>query len=51
MKSDTPRIVDGNRHRCQGCGHPRKEHRASVCSVPKCPCMEYGARGVRAQAG
>lgn len=49
-KSSAPRIVDGNRQRCLGCGHPRKEHRGTDCSVPKCPCVDYTQRGLRTNA-
>ncbi|HEX5630042.1 MAG TPA: hypothetical protein VFY15_00135, partial [Acidimicrobiia bacterium] len=49
-KSSAPRIVDGNRQRCLVCGHPRKEHRGPDCSVPKCPCVDYTQRGIKANA-
>lgn len=38
------RTFDGNRERCIGCGHPRREHRVIGCSVPKCPCVDWAPR-------
>ncbi len=33
--------IDIATQRCLDCGHPRKEHRDSDCTVPKCACVEY----------
>ena len=33
--------IDIATQRCLGCGHPRKEHRDSECTVPECACVEY----------
>ena len=35
------KVVDGGRQRCIDCGHPRREHRAGKCTVPKCACVIY----------
>jgi len=29
------------RAQCGGCGHPRKEHREQMCTVPRCTCSGY----------
>ena len=34
-------MIDRVTQRCQGCGHPRKEHRGSECTVPRCACVDY----------
>jgi hypothetical protein len=44
MKPPHIRIPDGGPQRCLACGHPRKEHRADECTVPKCGCPEYASR-------
>jgi hypothetical protein len=33
------KVVDGGRDRCLACGHPKREHRAGHCTVPKCACL------------
>lgn len=43
MKPQVRKTYDGNRQRCIGCGHPLKEHRAAVCTVPRCKCEKYAS--------
>lgn len=41
MMSRAKQRIDIATQRCLGCGHPRKEHRDSGCTVPQCACVEY----------
>jgi hypothetical protein len=43
-KSRTPFLMQSRKDvkaRCEHCGHPRREHYESTCSVPKCVCAGY----------
>jgi len=46
LKHPAKKNYDGNRQRCISCGHPRREHRAAGCTVPKCKCVQYTSADV-----
>lgn len=41
MTPTPKRTTDPERQRCTACGHPRREHRPSGCTVPRCACRAH----------